>query len=191
MTNLTSLYFLIPTFFVFVLIFPIFIEVRVSFNPLFNRGVVALFLFRFKVLYFIFSFHGKYIELQNEKETKRQELEFSSPQFAVMEEFTKQIKDKLRLKKLLLFYNIGTGDAFSSAVLCGVINQIVTGIFLRLKDKKPTASCCIYDTVSYNKTMCEIAGRVEISISLFDLAYSFLLALVKTSDVGKKNKKLA
>ena len=181
MNGVVSLYFLIPAFVILVLIFPIFAEMRVSFNPLFNRGVIALFMFKFKVLYFIFSFHGKYIELQIENETKRQKLEFSSPQFAVMEEFTKQIKDKLRLKKLLLFYNIGTGDAFSSAMLCGLINQLVTNFFLRLKDKKPTASCCVYDTVSYNKTMCEIAGRVEISISLFDFAYSFLIALIKNS----------
>ncbi len=174
------LFYLIPTVLILLLVFPIFAEVRVSFNPLFNRGVVALFVFRFKVMYYIFSFHGKYIELQNEKETKRQELEFSSQQFVLVEEFVKQVKQKTRLKKMYVFYNIGTGDAFSSAILCGYINTILTQFFLVLKSKRPTTSFCVYDTVSYNKTQCEVAGRVGASISFFDVAYSFLIAVILT-----------
>lgn len=175
-----SLYFLIPAVFILLLVFPIFVEVRLSYNPLYNRGVIALFIFRFKVFYFIFSFHGKYIELENEKTRKLQEIEFQSQQFAVIEEFMRQIKDKIRLKKLYVFYNIGTGDAFSSALVCGVLNQALTQIFLFLKGHKPTASFCIYDTVSYNKVTCEIASRTAISISFFDVAYSFILSLILT-----------
>ena len=183
---MNSLYYLIPCFVIFLLVFPIFAEVRISFNPLFNRGVVALFLFRFKVLYFIFSFHGKYIELQNEKETKRQELEFSSEQFALVEEFSKQIKDKVRLKKMYVFYHIGTGDAYSSALVCGLVNFALMQLFLVLKSHKPTASFCVYDTVSYNKSQCEIAGRVAASISFFDVAYSFILSVILTRRKSKK-----
>ena len=176
----TSLYFLVPAVFMLLLVFPVFIEVRVSFNPLYNRGVIALFIFRVNVVYFIFSFHDYYIELQNQKETKKQQLEFSSPQFAVLEEFGKQIKEKLRLKKMYVFYNIGTGDAFSSALVCGLLNQLLTYAFLWLKNRKPTASFCIYDTVSYNKQTCEIAGRASVSISFFDVVYSFILSLIIT-----------
>ena len=183
--DLNFLYYLIPAVVIVLLVFPIFVEVRISFNPLFNRGVVALFLFRFKVMYFIFSFHGKYIELENEKETKRQELEFSSQQFALMEEFVRQIKDKVRLKKMYVFYNIGTGDAFGSALVCGVLNFALTQAFLVLKSHKPTASFCVYDTVSYNKTQFEVAGRVAASISFFDVAYSFILSVILTRRKAK------
>ncbi len=176
----TSLYFLIPTAFMILLIFPVFVEVRVSFNPLFNRGVIALFVFKINVVYYIVSFHDYYIQLENQKETKQQKLEFFSPQFAVLEEFGKQIKDKIRLKKLYVFYNIGTGDAFSSAMVCGALNQALTQLFLRLKGKKPTASFCVYDTVSYNKITCEMAGRMSVSISFFDVVYSFLISLILT-----------
>ncbi len=175
-----SLLYIIPAVFVLILVFPIFVEVRVSYNPLYNRGVLALFVFKIKVFYFIVSFHGKYIELENEKETKRQELEFSSPQFAVLEEFGRQIKDKTRLKHLFVYYNIGTGDAMSSAMLCGLINQALTQTFLFLKSRKPTASFCVYDTVSYNKVTCEVAGRMAISISFFDVVYSLILSVILT-----------
>ncbi len=175
-----SLYYIIPAVFIILLVFPVFFEVRISFNPMYNRGVIAIFVFKINILYFIVSFHGKYIELQNKKETKRQALEFSSPQFALIEEFGRQIKDKIRLKKCLVFYNIGTGDAFQSAMICGLLNQIFTYICLFVKSKKPTASFCIYDTVSYNKPQSEIAGRVALSISFFDVVYSFILSLILT-----------
>lgn len=175
-----SLYYIIPAVFILILVFPVFAEIRVSYNPIFNRGVIALFVLKKKMFYFIFSFHGKYIELENETETKRQELEFSSPQFAVMEEFGKQMKDKIRLKKFYVFYNIGTGDAFSSAMLCGLLNQILSQLFLFIKSHKPTASMCVYDTVSYNKQMCEIAGVVQATVSFFDIVYSYIYSVIIT-----------
>ncbi len=178
MNSLISLFYLIPAVFIIILLFPIFVEIRLSYNPLFNKGVVALFVLKKQIFYYIFSFHGHYIELQNEKETKQQMLEFESPQFAVMEEFGKQIKDKVRLKKCYVFYNIGTGDALSSAVVCGVVNQILTQIFLFLKSKKPTASFGVFDTVSYNIEVCEIACVVQISISFFDVVYSYLYSVI-------------
>lgn len=181
-----SLYFIIPAVVIFLLIFPVFVEVRVSFNPLYNRGVIALFVLKKKIFYFIISFHGKYIQLENEKETKMQEIEFESPQFAVIEEFGRQIKEKVRLKKLYVYYNIGSSDALSSAMLCGTINQLLTFVFLWIKCRKPTASLCVYDTVSYNKTVCEVAGRISISISFFDCLYAFVLAIIKTRNLKKK-----
>ena len=178
MTWQTSLYFLIPAVFILLLIFPVFVQVRVSFNPLYNRGVVALFVFGFNVFYFIVSLHGTSIQLENEKETKMQKIEFSSPQFAVIEEFFRQIKEKIRLKKLYVFYNIGTGDAYSSALVCGLLNFALTQIFLVIKNSKPTASLCVYDTVSFNQVQCEVAGNMSISISFFDVVYSFLISLI-------------
>ena len=169
-----------PTVFLFLLVVPVFVEVRVSYNPIFNRGVIALFIFRKRIVYYVVTIRKNGIELQNETETKFQKLEFSSPQFAVMEEFGKQLKDKIKLKKCNVFYNIGTGDAFSSALVCGFLNQILLQIFLIIKSHKPTASLCVYDTVTYNKQMCEIAVVTQISISFFDIAYSYLYSVIIT-----------
>ena len=178
----TSLYFLIPAIFILLIIFPVVVDVRLSYNPIFNRGVVALFIFKKKIFYYFISIHGTYIELRNEKETKAEKLQFESEKFEVMEEFGKQLKDKIKLKKFYIFYNIGVGDALASAMLCGLINQIFSFLFLFLKSKKPTASFCVYDTVSYNKEVFEMAGRIQISISLFDGAYSFLYSVIITKD---------
>lgn len=175
-----SLYYLIPTFVILLFVFPVFVEVRASYNPIFNRGVVALFVLKKKIFYYIFSIKGRFIELQNEEETKLQKLEFSSEKFAVLEQFMKEIKDKTKLKKLYVFYNIGVGDAFLNAMICGMINESLRQIFLRIKSKKPTASFCIYDTVSYNAQVCEVAVVGQASISFFDVAYSYLYSVIIT-----------
>jgi hypothetical protein len=177
-----SLILLIPAAFVLLFALPVFVEVRLTYNPLLNRGVVALFIFRKNVLYYFFSVHGRYIELQNEKETKTKEIQFESKKFAVLEEFGRQLKDKIKLKKIYVFYNIGAGDAALSALLCGVLNQVLTLGFVFVKSKKPTASLCVYDTVSYNKEIFELATRGQISISLFDVVYSFIYSVIITSD---------
>lgn len=173
-----SLWYIIPAFFIILLLFPIVAEVRISFNPLFNRGVISLFVFKKRIVYYIVSFQKNGIELRNESETKLQKLEFSSPEFAVMEEFGRQIKDKLRLKKCYVFYNIGTGDAFSSAIVCGLINQILLQIFLFVKSRKPTASLCVFDTVAYNKEVFEMAFVTQVSISFFEIVYSCLYSVI-------------
>lgn len=182
MDTKTSLLIIIPAFAILLLVFPIFLEVKISFNPLKNRGVVALFLFSKKLIYYYVEFHGKYITLVNDTETKQEELEFDSPKFAVIEEFIKQVKDKVRLKYLFVYYNIGLGDAFRSAMFAASVNQLLNFVFIRLKSRKPTASFCIYDTVSYNRTIFEMAGRMKISISLFDLVYSFIYSTIITKN---------
>ncbi len=180
MNTAISLYFLIPAVVFLLLVFPIVAEIRVALNPMTNIGVVALFVFGIKVFYYVVSYHGTYILLENEEETKKQQLEFSSQQFVFMQEFMRQMKDKIKLKKLYVFYNIGTGDAFSSALVCGLINLALIEFFVYLKSKKPTASLCVYDTVSYNKKEVTLSGRVQASISFFDVAYSFLNSLIIT-----------
>ena len=174
----TALLLIIPAVIIILLIFPIFLEVRVSYNPLLNRGVVALFLFKKKIFYYFLEIHGKYIVLINDTETKQEELNFQSQKFAIIEEFMKQIKDKIRVKHFFVYYNIGTGDAFTSSLLCAVINQLLNFFFVNLKSRKPTASLCVYDTVSFNREIFEMAINTKISLSLFDLVYSLIYSCI-------------
>lgn len=173
-----SLYFLIPTFFIILICFPIFFEVRCGYNPLKNKGIIAIYILKIKILYYFYHIYGKYLVIENEKETKKFELEFSNPSFIIIEEFIKQVVKKIKVKVLYVYYNIGLNDAFYSALFCGLLNTILTIFFTFLKNRKPTASMCIYDTVSYNKLLTEIVFRGQISISLFDVAYSYLMSVI-------------
>ncbi len=175
-----EIWILIISFFVILICFPIAIEIRISLNPLHNRCVFAVFVFGKKVFYYVVSFHGTYIKLENESETKSQKIEFESEKFEFVDNFAKNVFDRIGVKKVGVFYNIGVDDAMSGAIVCGVINQILSQVFLKVKSKKPTAYVSVFNNVSYNQTVCEFAVTAKMAISLFDVFYSFVLSFVKT-----------
>ncbi len=136
----------------------------------------------------MFEIKEKEIRLKNDGETEDMALDFNSPQVAFIKEFTSQIKDKTRLRFLELYYNIGLDDAFLTSMVCGFIDVAALIFFTSLKNKKPTASLAIYDTVSYNKKVAEMAVELNLTLSLFDLAYSFVNSVILSK---KKSRELA
>lgn len=175
-----SLYLLIPTFFIVLFLSPVLVQARITFNLQSKSGVLCLYIFGIKILYYLYQLQGKTIILKNQKQTKQKSLSFEDKDLLFVENLSKQIKDKTRLKDLYVFYNLGAGDAFLSAMLGGILNVVVLTFFTSLKSKKPTASLGIYDTISYNKTLFEIALKGKISISLIDIVYSLLNSVILT-----------
>lgn len=180
MSTQNALLCIIPAILIILFVLPVVVEVRLSYNPIENTGTIALFLFRKKLLHYVFDLHMSYIVCRNDKETKIQKLSFSGEDFEVLKVFTDEIEDKLKLTKLYVFYNLGIDDAFSGAMISGLVNQLCIQAFLFLKSKKPTASMCVFDNVCYNRQVCEFAVKSVVSISLFETFYSYVYAFVKT-----------
>ncbi len=179
-----SLYFLIPTFFILLLLLPIFLGLKVSYNILENSGAFCLYVFKIKIKYFLFEIHGRQIKLKNEKQTTEKDIEFNSPEIALLENFGKELKSKARLKFFEIYYHIGLDDAYLTSMVCGYINIILLILFTKIKDNRPTASLGVYDNISYNAKRFEVASNICISLSLFDVVYSFLNSLI----LSKKSK---
>lgn len=188
LSDMSSLYFLIPTVIIILLVMPIFLEVRLSFNLLDKSGVFCIYLFRKKLQYFKFEIDGREIKLKDEEETKEKQIDFDSPEIALYEEFSTQIKDKTRLRFIEVFYNVGLNDAFLTSMVCGVINIAVLIFFTSLKNKKPTASLQLYNTSSFNKKVANLATVINLSISLFDVVYSFIISVILSKKKMKEMK---
>ena len=184
-----SLYLLIPMVLVIIFLFPLKFQLRATFNLESLSGVVCLYIFKIKIKYYHYQIKGKNIILKNEKETKMKEIEFDTAQLIVAEIFREQIKNKARLKELFVFYNLGVGDAFESALLGGLINTAITIMFTTIKNKRTTASMGIYDTISYNREIFEIAGKGSISISLFDVAYSCVMSVILIKNISHQKRR--
>lgn len=188
LSDMSSLYFLIPTVIIILLVMPIFLEVRLSFNLLDKSGVFCIYLFRKKLQYFKFEIEGREIKLKDEEETKEKQIDFDSLEIALYEEFSTQIKDKTRLRFIEVFYNVGLNDAFLTSMVCGVINIAVLIFFTSLKNKKPTASLQLYNTSSFNKKVANLATVINLSISLFDVVYSFIISVILSKKKMKEMK---
>ena len=188
LSDMSTLYFLIPTVIIILLVMPIFLEVRLSFNLLDKSGVFCIYLFRKKLQYFKFEIDGREIKLKDEEETKEKQIDFDSPEIALYEEFSTKIKDKTRLRFIEVFYNVGLNDAFLTSMICGVINIAVLIFFTSLKNKKPTASLQLYNTSSFNKKVANLATVINLSISLFDVVYSFIISVILSKKKMKEMK---
>ena len=102
--------------------------------------------------------------------------------------FTNQIKKKTRLKKLAIYYNIGLNDAFLTCYFCGIVNFIISILFARIKNERPTATLENNDIVSYNLSIMQASIVLNFSISLFDVVYSLLCSVILTRKKQKKIK---
>ena len=182
-------YLFIPFFLILLLFLPIKLKLKFSCNLLKLNGAFGIFLFNKKIMHQQFWLKERKIVLKDENKTDIVEIEFDSKEVIFVDVFTKQIKDKTKLKELYLFYNLGLNDAFISSMFAGIINLASLIFFTNLKNTKPTASLCVYDTVSYNRLVLEFAVKTVMTISLIDIAYSFVISLIITNRITKEKIK--
>ena len=175
-----NFYLLIPFFIILIFFIPVKLEGRISFNLIDRSGAFGVFLFGKKVEYQQYWIENKKIITKKEDEIETHELNMQSKEMLFFEMFVGEIKDKTRLKEISIFYNLGVGDAFQSAMLGGLINCSLLSFLSSIKNQKPTASLGIYDTISYNKKVCQFAVKTVMSISLFDVVYSLLHSVILT-----------
>ncbi len=183
-----NLYLLIPFFLIIIFLIPIKIEGRASFNVLEMSGAFGIFLYSIKLSHELIWFENKKLYSRKENSIESKELEFSSQEMIFVQMLFKEIKDKTRLKELSVFYNLGVGDAFESAIIGGHLNVLLLSLMGVIKNAKPTASLGVFDTISYNREVCQFAIKAVMSISLFDVAYSLIRSVILTKRTSNKNK---
>ena len=188
-------YLFIPFFLIILFFLPIKLEVRVSFNVLEFSGALGAFLYNKKLMHQQFWIKGKKIITKKEDEIETKELDLESKEVIFLETFTGQIKDKTRLKEISILYNLGAKDAFASALMAGYVNFAINLLFTNIKNQKPTASLSLNDTVSFNREICQFVAKLIMTISLFDILYSFINTIIlskrkHSSLKGKENEKV-
>lgn len=164
-------------------------RVKVSFNCLDKTGGLGIFLFGIKIQDLIFWIRGnKLVSMKNHK-AHAKEIEFDSDSMIFVEEFSGQIKNKTRLKDLLVLYTLGVGDAFASSMVAGYINEFLVTFFAIIKSYRPTARLGMMNNITYNQTVCTFAVNANFSISLFDVVYSLARSVMLTKKRYSLKKK--
>lgn len=179
-------YLLIPFGLILLCFLPIKMEGKASFNLLEMSGAFGIFLYKIKMTHEEVWISHKKIMMKKDKNVESKEIDLSSKEILFLKIFISQIRDKTRLRLVSVFYNLGTGDAFTSSIAAGYINSILLIFFTSIKNSKPTASLGVYDTISYNKEVCQFAVKIILSITLFDVVYSFIRSVILTNRRKKK-----
>ena len=181
-----NLYYLIPSFLIVLLLLPVFVKVRASYNVLENMGAIGFFIFGTKITSLKFKISGLSIKIYKENNGKKfqrfkeEKIDFESEEAVFIENLIKDLKDKIRLKYLQVHYNLGVSDAFKTAMLCGYVNSFLLTVFTRIKCTKPTASFFLGDIPSFNQTVFQFAFGLKISITFFDVVYSLIKSAILT-----------
>ena len=181
-------YLLIPFFLIIIFFFPIKLEGRVAFNLLDLSGAYGIFLYKIKLDHQEIWIKHRKIIVKKDSNVESKKIELESDEILFLKMFISQIKDKTRLRLISVFYNLGLDDAFSSAMVAGYINSLLLIFFTSIKNSKPTASLGVYDTISYNKRICQFSVRIILSISLFDVVYSFIRSVILTRKIKRKKE---
>lgn len=183
-------YLLIPFFIIILCFIPIKLEGRASFNFLDLSGAFGVFFYRIKITHQEVWIKHKKIMLKKDNHIESKEISFDSNEVVFLEKLIGQVKDKVRLRLFSIFYNLGLNDAFMTSIVAGYVNVLTLIFFTSIKNSKPTASLGVYDTISYNREVCQFATKIILSISLFDVVYSLLRSVILTKrEFSKKNKK--
>lgn len=187
-----SLWLIILTFFLVLIIIPIPIKIKGSYNLAKNKGILG-----FKVLWFkfrIFDFKFKNFTIQvkgkNAKETQEIEIVPTRDEIIYIQRLLAQFRDKLKIKLLFFKSVVGVGDAFASAMIAGELDILFSALFAFVKNFKQTTSLTSVSKVDYNKKVFKAKIVLNLSISIFDFMYCLLFSLIMTKRRLKNEQKV-
>ena len=171
-----SIYLLIPLFLLLILITPLIVNIRLSFNLKSYTGIISIYMFKIKILLVIFRLKDHNIIVHKKSKKSESEFELSDEQKQFIEQFVVQIKDKVNIKTLVSFTRIGTHDALETSLYNGLINSLFAMLFGYIKNQKPYAKIDVVSYPAFNKELFLITFYGKISISFFDILYSLFMA---------------
>ncbi len=176
---------------VLIFIVPIKMKIRLSYDLLKNRGVLGfgILFFKMRILSFKFKNMGLEIKSRSKKEKKEVELKIDKEELIYNERLLAQFRDKLKIRKLTFKATLGMGDAFKTAMVSGLLNILIVNLFIFIKNFKQTTSVKVGTKPEYNKELFRFKSQAEVSISLFDLLFCFLFALINTKRSIHYNEK--
>lgn len=179
-----SLYLLIFVFFIIIIVFPFSFNLEVAYNLDINDGYLFFKIWRITLKRLQFKRKGRDIILIEQYKNEDLEIEINEDQLRFWKVFLNEIKNKIKLRKIDVTSETGMGDPFKSSLFSGVYSSALMVLFVRLKNTQPTASFVLDNKVNFFDFSFKIKTFLRFSISIFDIIYSFILAILKS----KKDK---
>lgn len=173
-----SLWLIILVFFLVILIVPIFLKAYLCYDLINNLGVISLYVFFIKIIAYKVKFDGKKIVLFTSSNEKEIPLEISKGKMRFIEQFGLQLKEKMVLKRVDVYSNIGATQADKSALMFSAFDIILCVVFCLIKNVKGYCKLNHFGNVSWNKQRFIFSMVSRSFITIFDLIYCAFMALI-------------
>lgn len=190
---MVSPFFAIILILVLLLVLQLTIKAKFFFNVLQNRGKLQLKFINIPIIDYQISFHMDYLKLTNKKgKNKYLPIEFNEQTLAEYNNFQEILFKKTYFKNASVYLNFGYKDsAFSTAMVCGYFDVITKGLYSVLRTKKNEVEFISKIYPNYKKNVIKIGIKAKLSMSIYDLIWSYLESKVTSKKNTKRSNKNA
>lgn len=175
-----SLYLLFLIFFIILLIIPLGFRGKCFYSLKTNHGVIAIKLWGIKIINLKIKVKGNQILIIKNHKRSKDEIAVGEPELKFLRFFNDEIKDKIKLRSLNCCMRVGLENPFYSAILSSGVSDFILGVFAYIKNKRPSASCNLVTHTSFTENNFILCFNVRMSISILDVIYSIIIAILRT-----------
>ena len=170
-----------------VIVIQLTLKLKLYFNIKQNTGKLQLKFLSFTVIDYSLSFHFDYIKLTNRKgKNSYLPIEFNEQAIQEYNDFQQILFKKTYFKNLTLYLNFGIkNNAFITSMVCGYFDIITKIFYTVFKTKKNEVEFLSKIYPNYKTNVIKIAVKAKLSISIFDLIWSYF-----ESKLTLKNKSI-
>lgn len=171
-----NLFFLIPLFFIIILVLPLLVKIKLSIDAKSLTGIMVLYLWNIKIRIIRVYVKDNKIFMYSKKK-KEIKFSFSSKSVMFMQQFISNLKDKIQPRQICVYSKIGTSDAKNTAVINGNMLILLKTLFCYIKNKKPMCSIDYKIYPSFNNDCFLVCVYSSFVISIFDVLFSFICSV--------------
>ena len=170
-------------------VFPFLVQFDIRFNILRLKGVVIIKLFnKIKFEVKIRIKHG-YVYINHKNRERKEKLTDKNINIMFFLNLLNQIYFREQFLEFNVFSNFGyINNSCTTAVGCGLIDVLFKTFMGKLKNNKKTAHIFVAVEPKYNEDIFNMRVNNIIRISIFDIAYAFIVARIHVWQTFSKQK---
>lgn len=152
------------------------LKAKLFFNVSKNTGSLQIKFLNITFINYVVSFHVGYIKLTNKKgKNTYMPLEFNQQTIEEYNNFQEILFKKTYFKKVNVYLNFGSEEsAFLTSMVCGYFDVFTKSLYCFLKTKKNEVEFVSKIYPNYKKSVIKIGVKAKLSISVYDLLWSYL-----------------
>lgn len=185
---MSILVFFIIIFLLFILICPIKLKSKITYNILKNKGIIKFYFFKINFLTLKIKIKPKYIYLTTKKgKVILVPIEFGDSSNLDYVDLTLILFNKTTVNTLKITLNVGIdNNPFYTALLYGAFQTIFSTILAILKTKKLATIVSNKINTVYTKNNGSVILSSSLTITIFDYIWGLIFYFIKLKRIGKR-----
>lgn len=172
------------------IIYPFLIKFDMRFNILKLKGTMSIKFFNKLKLELKFRIKNGYVYFYFNKKEKKEKISKKNINLIFIFNLTKHLYFRQQWLSFELKSNFGyVLDSCVTATACGFIEAVSKSVLCKIKNNKKSAHIFVDAEPKYNEDICNLRMVNEIRMSVADIIYAFVYAIIYTRRNNEKSRK--